>query len=254
MIKNRIAVIYHKLNNLIKYKRIDMFNGLEIETISICNRKCVFCPNYYYKRKKGNMDEKLFKKIILELAEIKFNGKISPHFYGEPLLDKRLPRLIRFAKEKLPRCRIQINTNGDFLTKEKFDLLVNSGVDKFLITQYDKEMPNNIKRLFTEINKKDKKRIVYRKYEDIGLMNRGGLLNIKTKIKKKCTFPSDGIVIDYNGKVILCCNDYFSKYVFGDLNKEKLMDIWNKDNFKKIRKDLHKGIFKLDICKKCVGT
>lgn len=254
MIKNKIAVIYYKLNNLVKYKKWDMFKGLEIETNSVCNRKCSFCPNYYYKREKGLMDERLFKKIIMELAEIKFNGKIAPHFYGEPLLDKRLSRLMRFAKEKLPRCRIQINTNGDLLTKEKFDLLVNNGVDKFLITQYDKEMPENIKLLFRNLSKKDKKRIVYRRYEDIGLMNRGGLLNIKNKKIKKCTLPSDGVVIDFKGKVILCCNDYFSKYVFGDLNKEKLMEIWNKDNFKKIRKELRQGIFKLDICKKCVDN
>lgn len=42
-------------------------------------------------------------------------------------------------------------------------------------------------------------------------------------------------------------------FILPALKNEKILDIWNKPNFKKVREDVLKGNFKLDICKKCVG-
>lgn len=87
--------IFFKFRNLITVGSLDFFSIIEIETITECNRKCVYCPNYQYDRGKHLMSEKCYKKIIDELAGIGFRGRVSPHFYGEPLLDKRLPDLIK---------------------------------------------------------------------------------------------------------------------------------------------------------------
>jgi 8-amino-3,8-dideoxy-alpha-D-manno-octulosonate transaminase len=48
------------------------------------------------------MPKELFYKIINELWLIKYRGQITPTFYGEPLLDKRLPEFIEYLKTKLP--------------------------------------------------------------------------------------------------------------------------------------------------------
>ncbi|MBN2421473.1 SPASM domain-containing protein, partial [Candidatus Woesearchaeota archaeon] len=89
--------------------------------------------------------------------------------------------------------------------------------------------------------------------QETKLFNRAGLVKVKNQsVLKKC-FMANDVNIDYEGNVVLCCNDYFSSIKFGNVKKEKLIDIWNKPNYRKIREDLEKGIFNLDICKKCVG-
>jgi radical SAM protein with 4Fe4S-binding SPASM domain len=89
------------------------------------------------------------------------------------------------------------------------------------------------------------------------LMNRGGILDNKGAVMirtvDKCFVQRISPVILSNGDFILCCNDYFGKYSFGNIIKERIIDIWNKPAYRIIRKDLSKGIFNLDICKKCVG-
>jgi 2-deoxy-scyllo-inosamine dehydrogenase (SAM-dependent)/8-amino-3,8-dideoxy-alpha-D-manno-octulosonate transaminase len=66
------------------------------------------------------MQETLFEKIINELAIIDFDGRISYHFYGEPLLDKRLPRFVSETRRRVPKSTTEIYSNGDFLTLELF--------------------------------------------------------------------------------------------------------------------------------------
>jgi radical SAM protein with 4Fe4S-binding SPASM domain len=58
------------------------------------------------------------------------------------------------------------------------------------------------------------------------------------------------VVIDWNGNVVLCCNDYFSSIKFGNVENEKFIDIWNSDLYTKTRSDLRHKKFNLDICKK----
>lgn len=243
---------YCNVYNIIRNRSPDLFKGVEIETITTCNRKCPNCPNAYSKREDALMDNDLYKKIIDELVEIKFCGRISPHFYGEPLLDKRLPSLISYARRKLPFAHIRIFTNGDFLTKEMFDRLIENGVDDFCVTQYSKSMPKTMKQLFSQLDTKDKKKVLYRVIGEIKLSSRGGLVPLKNFEKlESCDFPSSTVIIDYKGRVIFCCDDYLSKYAFGNVSSEKLIDIWNKEEYRKIRRNLLKGIFDLDICKNC---
>ena len=45
-----------------------------------------------------------------------------------------------------------------------------------------------------------------------------------------------------------------SKEIALNLEKEKLIEVWKKTFFKKMRKQLKNKIYTLDICKKCVNT
>lgn len=246
---------------LLKHGTFDFFDDVDIETNTGCNRRCVYCPNSIYDRglvkKQKLMDENLFKKIIDELVRIGFDGRISPHLYGEPLLDKRIPRLIRYVRTKLPKVRIVLVSNGDLLTIDKYIELSDAGVNNFRITQHGKEMNPNIKDLFEFIKKRsNKKAKVWYELADLGvpLYNRGGL--IKPPIpdyNPRCLCINNPLVIDYDGNVILCCNDYLSSIKFGNLRNKSLLDIWNSRQFKEIRKQLKRREFNLDICKKCVG-
>ena len=157
-----------------------------------------------------------------------------------------------YTRRKLPFAHIQIFTNGDFLSKELFDELVNRGVDDFCITQHSKLMPKKIKHFFNQLTINDWKKIQYRSIEEIQLSSREGLIPLKNLKKlEKCDFPSKTLIIDYKGRVILCCDDYLSNYSFGNINNEKLIDIWKKKEYTKVRRDLVNGIFRLNICTEC---
>ncbi len=250
--------IYVNFINLITIGSTDFFSIIEIETTTECNRKCVYCPNYKYDRGKHLMSEKLFKKIIDELSSINFRGRVSSHFYGEPLLDKRLPVLLKHVREKLPFSSIVIFSNGDYLTIDLFHKLIESGVNQFCITEHGGSMSKNMRKLMDYIKDKphlDDKLFYFKLTPETPLFNRGGLVDPPVVIKfEKCRAPSDVVVIDYKGNVVLCCNDYLSSVVFGNLEKESLIQIWKKPFYKKVRKDTRQGIIDLDICKKCVGV
>lgn len=234
--------------------RNPLFKSVEIETVSICNRKCAYCPNYSIQRPAGYMEEDLFYKIIDELAGIKFSGRFSPHFYGEPLLDKRIVTFITYTRNKLPNAFIKLFTNGDFLTYELFLKLLNAGVDVFRIAQHDEQPSATMMNTLQKMDKRTMdKHVEYIKYfdNDTLLMNRGGLIEVKHDVKMKyCDYVS-GITIDYEGNMLLCCQDYMSKYKFGNLKTERIMAVWNKDNYKSLRDKIKCGIWSLDICKTC---
>ncbi len=69
---------------------------------------------------------------------------------------------------------------------------------------------------------------------------------------KRCYYLSDEISITHTGNVV-CTNDFSESHVFGNVNERDLLDIWNSEEFKAVRKDIRAGIFNLDMCKKCVG-
>jgi MoaA/NifB/PqqE/SkfB family radical SAM enzyme len=72
----------------------ELFSVVEIETRSVCNLRCNYCPNSISERgllkNCQQMPEALFFHIIDELSEIRFSGEVYPHFFNEPLLDERL--------------------------------------------------------------------------------------------------------------------------------------------------------------------
>ncbi len=130
----------NSLYNLLYSKRIKevMRKGknfpriISIETTNFCNARCIMCAYPFMKRKKGFMEEKLYKKIIDEVKEKEFDILLLSGF-GEPLLDKRLPRFIQYAKDKGIK-KIGIVTNASLLTKKNAKILEDGGLDELHIS------------------------------------------------------------------------------------------------------------------------
>lgn len=246
--------LYDKKKALIKLKdhrKLDMFNSIAIETTSVCNRSCSYCPVSIDRRSVGLLEEKYFIKIINQLSEINFKGELSPTFYGEPFLDKRLIELLGYARVKLPKAHLIIFTNGDFLTYEVFKNCIDRGIDHLLITQHDNTRQKNLEFL-DNLSPEEKKHVLYMEKKDMTIVNRGGLIQVKDLVLyQKCSIPTDSMTINYKGDIVLCCNDYYGKYIFGNIKKENLMDIWNKPEFVEVRKKILKGDFNYPICKGC---
>lgn len=240
----------------------DFFEGIVIDTTTYCNLRCPNCPNSKYERSllknKRLMSEEVFKKIIDELAELNFHGMIFPNFYGEPLGDERIVDFISYISEKIPGSKVILNSNGFLLTIPLYKRLVRAGVKKVTLTQYGKVIPRSVTELLNHLknNPQEKNIISYRILnEDSALSNIGGEVKVKNLLDRErpnCTYYKY-VTIDYEGKVILCCSDYHSSITFGNIRNEKLIDIWNKSKYKKIRKDILRKKYKLLICRKCVG-
>ena len=157
-----------------------------------------------------------------------------------------------YARNKLPKAKIIIHTNGIRLSKEKYDSCINAGVDGFLVTKHTKAMPKNIVSIIESKYAKHGT-LKVRSLDNITLFNRGGSVKPEKERKmKRCYYLSDEISITHTGNVV-CTNDFGESHIFGNVNEKSLLDIWNSKEFKTIRKDIRAGVFNLEMCKKCVG-
>lgn len=238
-----------------------MFHHIEIETINRCNMSCEFCPvnKNVDSREKKIMDEKLFKKIIDELADMNYSGRIALFSNNEPLLDDRIMEFHRYTRKKLPNARMHLFTNGTLMTldifKELAEILDELIIDNYNqdlklikpceeIVEYCKEHPELIEKVTIDL----------RKPKEI-LTSRGGdAPNRKQKYADgtvKCILPFQQLVIRPDGKVSLCCNDPLGKCTLGDLSKESILDVWNGEPYKMVRNALINGRENFEHCKYC---
>ncbi len=84
---------------------------LSFEPTNYCNLKCVACPSGagQLTRPKGYADFELLKKLIDENKDALIN--IVLHFQGEPILNKNLGKMIRYANANNIRTEFSTNAN-----------------------------------------------------------------------------------------------------------------------------------------------
>ena len=249
----RIYKPFSRILNFIKHGDLYFFRGVAIEISTSCNRTCYYCPNSLEETPVDFMAQETFNKIIKQLEAIKFSGVVYYHFYNEPLLDKRLPNLIRYVKKHLPSCINRVVSNGDFLSVELADDLISAGVVDFAITIHDLDGEKLLRKLEPVI-KKYPGYFMIDSLHGKALSNRGGAIEVETLDKKDtCTDPLELLQFDYKGNVLLCCNDYYRKHPFGNLAHDTLYDIWRGKEFSELRRELRNGIASLEICRICMG-
>ena len=73
------------------------------------------------------------------------------------------------------------------------------------------------------------------------------------KIKRKpCALICRKMVVDWNGDVVLCCDDWNHSTIIGNLKKESIEQIWKGEKLKRIREAHVKGEFgKVALCSGC---
>jgi len=186
------------------------------------------------------MTKKVFSKIIDELADMNYEGRVSLYLMNEPYLDKGLKDRVKEVREKLPKARINISTNGELI--DDIDLPGISDVD---VSCYTEEMWEKWKnKPVNAIN------MVGYNYE---YNNRGGNIDKGRKeIGGYCERPFIQMYINAKGQAVLCCSDYKFEVVMGDVNKTTLLKIWEGKKYKKYRDALKTGSREgLKLCDKC---
>ena len=247
---------YSEFVNSIKYKDKHFFNLVYLEISTYCNRKCSYCPNKYYDTPKEFMSWELIKHIVEELKLLNYSGAISYCLYNEPLFDNRLKEIVQYINKNLPNSIQLLVSNGDLLTLDNAKELLNSGINKFIITVHDENPSKNLNRL-KPIKMLLKEKMILKTSSELYIQNRGGLIEVQEHKKfdyfqNKCQHINK-LNITKDGYIILCCNDYLKKYVMGNIKEQSLKDIWNSYNNLRIN-ILEKNIIELDICKKCLNV
>ena len=238
-----------------------LFDHVEIETVNRCNGNCDFCPvsRKDDTREYKEMPQELFEKIIDELAELNYSGKLALFSNNEPFLDEKIIERHRYARVKLPNARLRLFTNGTLLTLEKFNEIVDL-LDELIIDNYQQEL-QLIKpcQIIAEYCKEHpeltrKVTIVLRKPHEI-LSSRGGDAPNRKQLvsygEDRCILPYKQLIIRPDGKVSLCCNDPLGKNTLGDVSKDSLVDVWFNDRFKMVRKCLYEGRKNWKHCEFC---
>ena len=138
--------VHYKISGFQESQKMAKFPlNIMVEVTSHCNIQCVMCPREVMTRKEGIMDFGLYTKIIDETTR---HGKpylLTLHFSGEPLINKRLPEMIKYAKNKgVPIVRL--NSNGTLLDETKSRELLNSGLDIITIAiEANKEIHKKVR-------------------------------------------------------------------------------------------------------------
>ena len=88
---------------------IPLFSFVELNINELCNRTCVFCPRVdpeIYPNRNLNMEPELVSRLIDEVERMGLSCRFSFSGYGEPLLHKRFPEMIRQIRQaNMKRCR-----------------------------------------------------------------------------------------------------------------------------------------------------
>ena len=238
-----------------------LFSHVEIETYNRCNGGCSFCPVSVKNesRPEAWMSRDLFGKIIDELSELDYDGRLAIFSNNEPFLDDRIIEFHKYAREKVPKARMHLFTNGSKLTVDKL-LGIIPYLDELVIDNYNKDhklTPSNQKiydycmahqELISKVS------IVIRDPFEI-LTSRGGDAPNRKEMKEftgeSCLFPFQQMIIRPDGKVSLCCNDPIGKCTMGDLNNQTMKEVWYGDEFIKARDAVRKGREHYQHCKYC---
>ena len=244
------------------HENLPMPTWVELSLIDVCNRKCSFCPKSD-ENVAPDTFQKMTKKIIDEihdqLLEIHFTGTISLCGYGEPLLHKDISYIVK----KLSNVsKVEIITNGDVLSSRRLQELYLADVSKVLVSMYDgPEQVNKFKIMTKKANVPEDLVILrdrwYDQQNDFGvkLTNRAG--TVKTGVQEKigkyttCFYPTYQFLIDWDGNVYLCPQDWQRKVSMGNIMQETIFDIWTGKTLSDYRKNLISGKRCSGPCKSC---
>lgn len=115
---------------------------LFIDPSSVCNFRCKFCPcggankQFWSSEKRTSiLPYRLYRKIIDDLTEFPSPLKtLRLYKEGEPLINKRLPDMIHYARKRGVTQKIDFTTNGYLFEHDTALAILDAGVDRINIS------------------------------------------------------------------------------------------------------------------------
>jgi MoaA/NifB/PqqE/SkfB family radical SAM enzyme len=104
---------FKKLQDFLVYGELRKFN-YQVDVSGSCNLRCISCPrgNYPTHRRPGFMSPETYEKLLKKiLKDDPYTGIISLYNWGEPLLNKHLPDIIKITNKYSLLSAISSNLN-----------------------------------------------------------------------------------------------------------------------------------------------
>jgi len=250
---------------------------IDLELSNACDLNCPMCYTTTDEFKKNVaktlMRFELFKKVIDECVKYDSHYSIRLSWRGEPFLNPKLFEMLKYAKEKGIK-EVSTLTHGGFLNPEKFEELVDLGLD-WLTISFDgvdetyeqiraplkyEEAVEKIKK-YHEIKKRKKSVKPIIKVQGVWpavAKNSEKYFSVFTPITDQVAAPPlldylrrdteieyidnfvcpvlfQRLTVESSGIVKLCYNDEMGSVDVGDLNKETVYDVWHGKKLQKAR-------------------
>ena len=161
---------------------------------------------------------------------------------------KQIVQLKKESKSKLPYIELQfivMRQNEHEIEKMK-ELAKKIGVDKLTLKSVllDKatHLSNEEKTKYLPTN------LQYSRYADKERLSKKNKINIT-----HCSRVWFSSLVLWDGSVVPCCYDFDGSHTFGNVFKERFIDIWNNEKYKSFRKQVLKDKTTYKICESCPG-
>tara|TARA_B100001094_G_scaffold36072_1_gene30176 strand:- start:3752 stop:4636 length:885 start_codon:yes stop_codon:yes gene_type:complete len=253
------------INDVVMHDGFPLFSWIELNINELCNRTCEFCPRVNpktYPNQNLHMDLELAENIANQLDDLNYTGTINISGTGEPLLTGYVADIVRKFGEK--GIHVEIVTNGDRLKPKLIKELYDAGLGQLVVSMYDgPEQIEKFNSLFKECGIDESLYSLrdrwYPPEDDYGLLytNRAGFLGEKLteKEKRACFYPHYSVYLDWNGDMLLCCQDMYNRTVnFGNVKEKQLFEIWKDAKLMKFREKLGVGDRSLNPCSNCTAN
>ncbi len=259
--------------------RIPLFDRLQIESQSNCNRSCWFCPRTYDRSGKyldetgKSVSNRMPTEKILDLLDqaqaLGFRKLVNFYFYSEPLLDQRNPMLAREARKR--GMQPYLHTNADVLKRD--DSLCEEVKDLYeyiVVGLYDYETNEQLedaKRYW-----QDRLAGANLKFSTIGLSGARSAHSVGipralvpsdarmavpdlTFANAPCHRPFIRMIIRHDGEMCNCCEDTHGDFKLGNVYQNSLEELWYSERHVQIVEDLIAGWReKYDLCRHCPSS
>ncbi len=214
---------------------------------------------------------------------------------GEPLLDRRLPERLRRERELFPNATRMIYTNASLLTRDKLVELIDAGLQSISISfnglrkdTYERVMPLDYERTLANVHDL----LAYRRATGVKLRVQMSCVPTEhctaeeiaafqacwagqvdavvippwinwmhqfrgEKVRRQlpCRYLWSVLLVNYDGTVIMCCEDYEQKYPLGNLRSQSMMEVFNGPIAAGQRRNQLAGDFDTPgVCKGCLET
>ena len=276
---------------MIRREALDFPKSILIETYSLCQGECKFCP---YKEIRSELEPVLLKnskyyELLEEISKHEIT-RLTLFNNNEPLLDKRIYEFVRMAHEKMPNVEIGLSSNGRVVTMEVLKRLLESGLTTLYISipctdreNYKQIMGIYPDKVFDTLDKVDDERLfemiriavpitrfldeeeLRRRFKKIrvctwnleykecwGIHDKFNEVAREDSIAGLCDRPMDQAVISSNGDVLICCRDWQSQNVVGNVYNSSLYDIWHGEKMQMIQHFIaNEDYEKVECCKDC---
>jgi MoaA/NifB/PqqE/SkfB family radical SAM enzyme len=232
--------------------RIDLENRTLLETViplrtpyiifidpsDKCNFQCKFCPTGDRElmkktsgREHGNMDFKLYTKIIDDIFEFEDKVKVIRLYKdGEPFINPHFADMVRYVKESGCCDRVDTTTNASLLTPALSDAIIDAGLDRINIS-------------VEGVNEDQYK--CFSQYT-INFQNFVDNIRYFYEHRKQCE-----MIVKINGDILTEREKQRFYEIFGDITDgifiESIMDCWPTFEQKKVVVNSERGIYGQEI-------